>query len=1243
MRSQACRAVSTVIHAPTTASCWRLPGRRYAVSRRKLHSSQPLLRPDQPRRRPEVAHNHHVDGASKSPENIPEEPEDSPATVSLGSSGDPTDRPEKPVDKGYYGSASRRARRNRPKDIAPFQLPLRFLRDNVVLRDEALSAIQEITGSIMPVDISLKRKVPEPNQGPDKTAVAGQSLERERSEDGSAGEANQPVWKVDVRIMKELKTLVQANLQHPARQINSAVSTKPHLVLHYPRKGGTVFLDALVRHLATINGADSIKLDAQDLAEIGGDFLDEPGDTKNEPLSHLGYDVHAPDGPQDQSETLRNDDSVVTESSTLLNHISTAPGNMMVIPISAKIVQNMADIFQGKSNASSFQQPQARSDFRIMGATAVESTRDLKLALWLDTLLHACDTKRAMKNAEADKSNTEETTNDVRDTQDLDEIPQVGQTASNDPSESSPTLILQINDYPEIYHTDSGFELMAALHNALRQRRMEGQRVILIGTCAAEDPDLPTSRLDSDSVLQKFDTGPTRTVVTPPLVDRSSDKLFLDFHKRQTLLINYKHLRHTIRRLAANPQRTDNLFSEGKGEILTPEGNLSKLQNRVWSSDYVHRISTVALGIIQESGEDLTAEHIGNAVKIVEGSDKAKHAWLSSEKERARNPGSSSKNQKSNRGRSGMKKDRAQITKECNEHEKKLLNSMIDPADIRTTFDKVHASKETIHTLKDLTLLPLSCPQEFEYGVLAEQSLSGLLLYGPPGTGKTLLARAVAKEGGATILEVSGADLYNKWVGESEKNVKAMFSLARKLKPCIVFIDEADAILGSRGRDHNRNSHRDMINQFLREWDGMKEVTALIMVATNRPFDLDDAVVRRLPRRILVDLPTEKDREEILRIHLREELLDPDVSLAKLAADTPLYSGSDLKNLVVTAAQACVRENYDTANATMSLPSITSKPDPPSTSPSPLLSSPSPSLPQASPQSLLPSLVPMPSIMSPGSSSSSSSFLYPSSLPSPSSMPPPNAPLISATNTALAQDSSSPGPSELTDEMDTLQTTIENTYARPKRLLSTDSSLAITSSVSSVSPQLSDAPFASAVSRDGTLFWLDSLSPELKDRLLAPLATALGSQASLSRLLKSKTLPRGITIDNASFPIDPLSLQPTSDQGQSFTPPASRSPEPSTPSSRSPNPPPSPPSSTSNNESTTPTKRVLRPHHFARAMEEISASVSEDMGSLTAIKKFDEKYGDRRGRKKKRGGSFGFKTVEEGERERLRGEGARVR
>lgn len=255
------------------------------------------------------------------------------------------------------------------------------------------------------------------------------------------------------------------------------------------------------------------------------------------------------------------------------------------------------------------------------------------------------------------------------------------------------------------------------------------------------------------------------------------------------------------------------------------------------------------------------------------------------------------------------------------------------------------------------------------------------------------------------------------YVGEGEKNVKAIFSLAKKLSPCIVFIDEADAILGTRGGHSNRTSHREMINQFLREWDGMGELSAFIMVATNRPFDLDEATLRRLPRRVLVDLPTEEDREAILKIHLKDELLDPEVSLANLASQTPFYSGSDLKNLAVAAALSCVREEVENATS------------------------------------------------------------------SPSTNPPPST------------------------------TTDDSTLPRPSQ------------EVESQSTETSSS---------------QRINPENQ-------------------------------------------------------------------------------------------RRTLAPRHFTHALEEISASISDDMGSLAAIRKFDDKFGDRRGRRKKVGG-YGFETVKEGER-----------
>jgi SpoVK/Ycf46/Vps4 family AAA+-type ATPase len=126
----------------------------------------------------------------------------------------------------------------------------------------------------------------------------------------------------------------------------------------------------------------------------------------------------------------------------------------------------------------------------------------------------------------------------------------------------------------------------------------------------------------------------------------------------------------------------------------------------------------------------------------------------------------------------------------------------------------------------------------------------------------------------------------------------------------VVFLDEVDTIFSSRNASERHVSHREIINQFMAEWDGINSLNSgiLILGATNRPFDLDDAILRRMPRRILVDLPTEEDRLAILKLLLVEELLDPAIDLASLAKTTNLYSGSDLKNVCVSAAVTAVTE-----------------------------------------------------------------------------------------------------------------------------------------------------------------------------------------------------------------------------------------------------------------------------------------------------------------------------------------------
>ncbi|XP_028068786.1 uncharacterized protein LOC114271363 isoform X5 [Camellia sinensis] len=245
-----------------------------------------------------------------------------------------------------------------------------------------------------------------------------------------------------------------------------------------------------------------------------------------------------------------------------------------------------------------------------------------------------------------------------------------------------------------------------------------------------------------------------------------------------------------------------------------------------------------------------------------------------------------------------------------NEFEKKLLADVIPPSDIGVTFDDIGALENVKDTLKELVMLPLQRPELFCKGQLTKPC-KGILLFGPPGTGKTMLAKAVATEAGANFINISMSSITSKWFGEGEKYVKAVFTLASKIAPCVIFVDEVDSMLGRREKPGEHEAMRKMKNEFMVNWDGLRtkdKERVLVLAATNRPFDLDEAVIRRLPRRLMVNLPDSTNREKILRVVLAKEELAPDVDLEAVANMTDGYSGSDLKNLCVTAAHCPIRE-----------------------------------------------------------------------------------------------------------------------------------------------------------------------------------------------------------------------------------------------------------------------------------------------------------------------------------------------
>ncbi len=242
------------------------------------------------------------------------------------------------------------------------------------------------------------------------------------------------------------------------------------------------------------------------------------------------------------------------------------------------------------------------------------------------------------------------------------------------------------------------------------------------------------------------------------------------------------------------------------------------------------------------------------------------------------------------------------------------LAKLVAESDVKVTFADVAGvdeAKVELHEIVDF----LKKPQEFER--LGAHIPRGILLVGPPGTGKTLLARAVAGEAGVPFFATNGAEFVEMFVGVGAARVRDLFEQARKKAPCIIFIDELDALGRARGASPaaGQDEKEQTLNQLLAEMDGFdRSVAVVILAATNRPEILDPALLRagRFDRQVLVDRPEKKGRIQILQIYVKKLKLAPDVDPEEIAALTPGFTGADLANLCNEAAVRATRRGAET-------------------------------------------------------------------------------------------------------------------------------------------------------------------------------------------------------------------------------------------------------------------------------------------------------------------------------------------
>lgn len=258
-----------------------------------------------------------------------------------------------------------------------------------------------------------------------------------------------------------------------------------------------------------------------------------------------------------------------------------------------------------------------------------------------------------------------------------------------------------------------------------------------------------------------------------------------------------------------------------------------------------------------------------------------------------------------------------------NEHELALSSDVIRNDEIDVSFADIGGMDDELSEVRDNVILPMRHWKEMHGITQVSTCPPGVMLYGKPGTGKTMTAKAIAKESGATFMSIKASSIMNKWVGESEKLVAAMFSLARKLAPTVIFIDEIDTILKKRDNSTTNQHMSAALGLLMQEWDGLLtscgqgDLTPPVVVlgATNRPGDIDAAFQRRMPFRLMTKAPDQAGRRDILKMQLRSVTLPEELDLDLVAAQTEGFTGAELKELCRLVSLVRLKAALDTAAA----------------------------------------------------------------------------------------------------------------------------------------------------------------------------------------------------------------------------------------------------------------------------------------------------------------------------------------
>lgn len=590
---------------------------------------------------------------------------------------------------GTYGSAARRASRNKKtREMPPVVIPDWFLKRNVYFQKEAgeLGDALEIIDDCVPKPAeSVAEASNAVDDTPTSTTETSSAPEEPRAE--KRYQLHQEIW-------HEILAHIRAGLSLTgASYADSFPARKVHMLLQCPKDGGIYFLDSVVGKAAALVGADLIRLDAQDIAEIGGDYMGEGLEPSPYSMRSLAYDAQqvvarrnsremedAADEEEDVDEEEESSSSPPRGLSSRFNiSIGSRPSRLNAIPI-ASFSRSLEELFKsGKFVAGSIspnkaQLPTGSSQSNSNLTSPSGGWEDLKLSALAAAMLESVQVKALSKRPIPADSNSQENST-------VPESNNVESPVISSPGSTRPTIVL-IRDYKELQSTSHGMNLLCKIHDQAHSRRKAGQKILLIGTVSSADLMPSISRSAFRNVQSEFEAGPGRTIIVTPPRTPSQESIFDADERRRMREINMRHLQDMIRQRSPDPEKTSAILAESDLRVDSSLEYSSGLEESVWPFDRVHRVAVTALGLMGPEDE-LSPEMIAKALRLLDSSDEIKFQWAVKETQQRQSSKESSYT--NGRGSSGLghrlksEEKMKRVRKDCNDYERRLLGGVIIP------------------------------------------------------------------------------------------------------------------------------------------------------------------------------------------------------------------------------------------------------------------------------------------------------------------------------------------------------------------------------------------------------------------------------------------------------------------------------------------------------------------------------------------------------------------------------------